>query len=263
MIDQASFDLGGISLSHSHDALNLAESHSHDTYELIFISEGSLDIKAENFSCTAEQGSVILLRPLYHHAVLLSENSSPAFSVLHFSRNALPERARAILDSSLPLYEIGVSYSPGCVPRELSDLIARFSEAKDLPQKEAAAYAEATLSQLIVKLSASVGTRIPSEDKELASAVMRFISDNITEDLSLDVLSRRFFVSKYYLCRAFKKKNGVSIHIYITQKRIMYARQLIESGETASSVAYKVGFGDYSAFYRAYQKYTGGSPTSK
>jgi AraC-like DNA-binding protein len=41
----------------------------------------------------------------------------------------------------------------------------------------------------------------------------------------------------------------------------MYAKQLIESGETASGAAYKVGFGDYSAFYRAYVRIIGKAPT--
>jgi AraC-like DNA-binding protein len=42
----------------------------------------------------------------------------------------------------------------------------------------------------------------------------------------------------------------------------MYARELIEGGETASGAAEKVGFGDYSAFYRAYVKIVGKSPTA-
>ena len=36
---------------------------------------------------------------------------------------------------------------------------------------------------------------------------------------------------------------------------------MIEGGESASGAAYKVGFGDYSAFYRAYVKIVGKSPT--
>ena len=42
----------------------------------------------------------------------------------------------------------------------------------------------------------------------------------------------------------------------------MYAKKLIESGETAAAAAYKVGFGDYSAFYRAYVKILGVSPSA-
>ena len=40
------------------------------------------------------------------------------------------------------------------------------------------------------------------------------------------------------------------------------AVELIEAGETASSAAYRVGFGDYSSFYRAYVKIIGEPPTT-
>ena len=73
-------------------------------------------------------------------------------------------------------------------------------------------------------------------------------------------ISRYFFVSKFYLCRAFKARFGISVHEYITTKRIMLSRQLISAGETASAAAYKVGFGDYSSFYRAYRKVVGEVP---
>ena len=101
-----------------------------------------------------------------------------------------------------------------------------------------------------------------NNEGELGARVIRYLNENITRDVSLDSLAKRFFVSKYYLCRAFKKHNGISVHGYINQKRVMYAKQLIESGETASGAAYKVGFGDYSAFYRAYVKLVGKAPTA-
>ena len=34
----------------------------------------------------------------------------------------------------------------------------------------------------------------------------------LLDDSNLDKLAKRFFVSKYHLCRAFKKHNGISVH---------------------------------------------------
>ena len=67
-------------------------------------------------------------------------------------------------------------------------------------------------------------------------------------------------MSKFYLCRAFKEYAGISLFSYITAKRIVMADQLIERGEPATDVAYKVGFGSYSSFYRAYVKQNGHPP---
>ena len=105
----------------------------------------------------------------------------------------------------------------------------------------------------------------PESQKErqaLYQNLMLYIEDHLEDDLSLDQLEKAFFVSKYHLCRAFKKHNGISVHGYINKKRVMYAKRLIESGETASGAAYRVGFGDYSSFYRAYVKVLGKAPTS-
>ena len=98
---------------------------------------------------------------------------------------------------------------------------------------------------------------IPSQAEEVVC-----INNNIEKNISLDRLARRFFVSKYHLCRAFKTYSGISVHAYINRKRIIYAKRLIESGVTASQAAERVGFGDYSAFYRAYIKVVGKSPTA-
>jgi AraC-like DNA-binding protein len=131
-----------------------------------------------------------------------------------------------------------------------------------LPENEKSVYVKTLLSELIVFLSVSSGEQIQINEGELGARVIRYLNENLTRDMNLDTIARRFFVSKYYLCRAFKKHNGVSVHGYINHKRIMYAKQLIEQGDTASGAAYKVGFGDYSAFYRAYVKIIGKSPTA-
>ena len=112
-------------------------------------------------------------------------------------------------------------------------------------------------------LSSARKELISHNDEELGAKVARYINEHIEENILLDEVARRFFISKYYLCRLFKKYSGVSVHAYITQKRVLYAKQLIESGQTASGAAYKVGFGDYSAFYRAYVKQIGKPPTAK
>ena len=90
--------------------------------------------------------------------------------------------------------------------------------------------------------------------------MIKYIGEYITRDLTLDFLSKRFLVSKYYICRAFKKHNGISVHGYIVQKRIMLAKQLIESGIGAAVAAKQVGFCDYSAFYRAFVRIIGRPP---
>ena len=89
---------------------------------------------------------------------------------------------------------------------------------------------------------------------------MKRFCPHIDTNETLDDLARRFLVSKFYMCRSFKEHNGISIHGYLTRKRIMIAKSKIESGVPAVTAAAEVGFGDYSAFFRAYRRIVGHSP---
>ena len=156
----------------------------------------------------------------------------------------------------------GSYYPPSAIHETLLSAFDRFEVAAGLPEEERGAYVKNVLDEIIILLSASKGELMLNTDEELGARVIRYLNVNIERNINLDKLARRFFVSKYHLCRAFKKHNGISVHGYLVQKRIIYAKQLIEAGETASGAAYKVGFCDYSAFYRAYMKIVGKAPTA-
>lgn len=109
--------------------------------------------------------------------------------------------------------------------------------------------------------ASAVTAATPKEQASLGERVMAYVDGHLSLPLSLDELARRFFVSKFYLCRSFKAYAGESLHGYRTRRRVESACRLMASGETAASAAWKMGFGDYSAFYRACKKHCGCAPT--
>lgn len=92
--------------------------------------------------------------------------------------------------------------------------------------------------------------------------VLNYINSNLENDLSIDTIASKFFISKYYLMRKFKSQIGSSIHNYIIQKRLILAKSLISEGLTMSNVCSKCGFNDYSSFVRAFKKVYGVSPSN-
>ncbi len=99
-------------------------------------------------------------------------------------------------------------------------------------------------------------------DNSLAARVMRDLSQSFTSPVSLDELAARFFVTKYHLCRAFKAKYGISVVGFLRRKRIFLAKTYLQEGMSAASTAEKVGYSDYSTFFRAYKKELGCAPTA-
>ncbi len=93
--------------------------------------------------------------------------------------------------------------------------------------------------------------------------VMNYVNSNIRDDLSIDALASRFYLSRYHLMHKFKQLTGYSIHSYIQQKRLLKADSLIRSGTPSSQASELCGFNDYSNFLRAYKKLFGASPRNR
>lgn len=94
-------------------------------------------------------------------------------------------------------------------------------------------------------------------------AMMRYLDENLSEDLDIDALADTFYVSKYHMMRQFHRETGLTIYNYLTQRRLLHARELIERGIRATEACYRSGFRSYSSFTRAYSKHFGTTPTGR
>lgn len=56
------------------------------------------------------------------------------------------------------------------------------------------------------------------------------------------------------MMRRFKAETGYTIHGYLTEKRLLLARERIRAGEALGQVSEACGFQDYSTFSRAYKR---------
>ncbi len=258
----------GFEYAHSVD-LKATESlntrHCHDCYEIIFVTSGTGRYLIEGAEFELRPRTIALIRPFAYHCVEVNTDTSYERYILHFTHSCLLKDIRDVLDrlADESSGESGMFFPSDVISQSLVSLFDRFEDTANIPDDRQDMYYKLILSEILFLLSVSASQKIAHNEGELGAMVARYINDYLEKDISLDVIAKRFFLSKYYLCRSFKKYSGVSIHAYITQKRVMYAKRLIESGETASGAAYKVGFGDYSAFYRAYVKVIGKPPTSK
>lgn len=84
--------------------------------------------------------------------------------------------------------------------------------------------------------------------------ILSFLNSNLDKHLSIDILSKAFYLNKYYLMHLFKEETGYTIYSYIQKKRILKASDLIKNGMQAGEVCMRCGFGDYSNFVRAFKK---------
>jgi len=104
-------------------------------------------------------------------------------------------------------------------------------------------------------------TREMATSKIVADA-KRYIESHYSQDISLDVLSRKLGISPQYFSKLFKKEVGVNFIEYLTQLRLKKAKEIMkDGGKSIKEICYMVGYTDPNYFSRIFRKHTDLSPT--
>lgn len=100
-----------------------------------------------------------------------------------------------------------------------------------------------------------------SSENPVIKEVLNFLNENFCEQLTVKDVAEKFYLSKFYLCRLFKENVGISLWDYVIMQRIMYFNELVKENISIEEACYKVGFRNYSNFFRLYKKYMNITPS--
>lgn len=92
--------------------------------------------------------------------------------------------------------------------------------------------------------------------------VKEYLEQNYSSRITLDSLSSRFYINKYYLTRVFKEQYGMSITAYLTSLRITHAKQLLRfTDKTVEEIGWECGLGALHYFSRVFKEVEGVAPS--
>lgn len=92
--------------------------------------------------------------------------------------------------------------------------------------------------------------------------VIDHIEENISEQLTLQSVSGRFYLSEFHFSRLFKMITGTSVKQYIIGRKLaMAAEKLKDPQNTVTDVAYDLGFDYPEVFSRNFKKWFGIAPS--
>ncbi len=100
-----------------------------------------------------------------------------------------------------------------------------------------------------------------AEKPELLERVFAYIEAHLGEQITLADTAKHFWVSESKISQAFRQKLGISFYRCVTQRRLIAAKSLIIQGVPLNEVNERVGFADYSTFFRAFKREYGIAPS--
>ena len=250
-----SFDCENFKLGYKESPVEspvLWESHCHARFEMIGVLEGDVSITLEGKSYRLTEHQVAVISPLSYHT-------------LHANKRGRYRRITALFDTA---------FIPEPLCNRLSGntgiAIFRAQQLERLKkvclESDLAFYrplAEALMLQTLYECveTAPIGPAI--ETDEFLQKTLDYIDRHLTQKILLDDLARLTSRSKSSFCHLFEEKMQISPKQYILQKRLAIAAKLMQDGLPPTAAALRVGYENYSNFYRVYQKHFGKAPTRR
>lgn len=222
--------------------------HLHTHVELVYLASGSSTATLDYRDFVLREGDLFLAFP----------------NQIHFYHDLLPSQGNVIIFANdfcrelKDLFQNQVPESPviqsGMLPGDIHCRLKTITEKafSELPYDRLAArgYLVALLCELfpLMKL-------IPNPHSyDSIRSIMNFCSENYTEPLNLDLLSRELHLNKYYISRLFKERMKISFTDFINGMRVEYACSLLEQNSNITEAAFASGFCSVRTFNRAFLK---------
>lgn len=125
---------------------------------------------------------------------------------------------------------------------------------------------ENTIIEILINIERYLGPEFAkhSIQKNIDSVVYTIkeeIQNNVGKNYTLDELSEKYAINKFYLIRAFKKNIGESIVEFVTKVKMVDAqRQLANTNNSIKSISYSLGYQNQYYFSRVFKSYFKMSP---
>lgn len=254
-----------ISLTYRRDEHPVPEQfsmHTHQAVELYCFLEGKAVFHIEGTEYPMQPGDILLIRPNEAHYITV--DAAIPYGRLHFIFS--PELLNA-LDPEQTLMRPFFQRRAG--RNNLYRADARYHSGTYINNILGAQNNHVTICANLALLLQELSDRFsrsPEENTEPDTVeyhILRYINKHLEDELTLEALCQRFYISRAQLCRRFKRATGTTPGQYIAVKRLIAARQQILQGEKPTEVYARFGYRDYSTFYRAYRRQFGFSPKDR
>ena len=245
--------------------------HYHEFYKMLFFVSGSGGYFVEGKRYALAPGDIVLIGNQCVHRPEFDHDTSCERMILYISPEFLEKESSVscnLTDCFSKEYD-HVLRPNEKLRQSLFSIVANMEQELSSNRYGKEILTTGMLLRLLVEIARSLfhkdvqkpAPMLPKDKRMLE--LVDYLDAHLTEELNIDVLAEKFYISRFHMMRRFREETGTTIHAYISDHRLMLARDLIGQGVPATEVCFRCGFGSYSSFSRAYGKFFGTTPTGR
>lgn len=243
--------------------------HYHNLYEIYYLYSGEKYYYINDKCYPIKKGDLVIVNKYDIHYTAAAENQGSERMLVDFKEDFLKEM--------LPLKDIDLLecfhkdfnvielslQDQSLVETLFNRMLQEFEKKKD----GYLAYLKSSLIQLLIIINRYsreknvVKTGYINQTHKMISEITGYISNHFAEDITLQTIGEKFYISTYYFSRTFKKVTGLTFVDYLNNVRIKEAQKLLrKSNISITKIGETVGFKSTTHFGRVFKKLTGVSP---
>lgn len=245
--------------------------HFHDFYEICILLDRTAAHIIEGSLYEIQPLDIVLLRPSLLHKTQYPKGAPPKRLMITF---AMPRNTPGLESGYTELFSIFNKPVPifRFTEERRKEVLAPINDIFAISQQSSVLQSVMIHSKFVEFLCALhrysaengyVREETGSSMSRRMYAIASYIHSHYQQDLSLDEVSRRFYVSAHHLSRQFNRVTGFTFTEYVQMTRIRNAQQLLlNSSEKITDIAAQCGFTSFSQFNRIFNKQNGMSPSA-
>lgn len=247
------------------------EYHYHDFDKIIIFIQGTVTYRIEGCAYKLEPYDMILVGhndihkpeidssvPYERIIVYLSPGFLQAYRSDNYDLSTCFQKSKELHSHVLRIH----SMKKSSLYRTLTDLeyaCTHDGYARDL-------YCQVIFLEFMIQLNrASLNNLVkylpPVTGDQRILNIMDYINSHLTDEMTVDAIAESCYISRYHLMHLFKEETGYTLFDYITEKRLLLARDLIKKGFSITDACFGSGFKNYTTFSRSYKKHFQLSPS--
>lgn len=241
---------------------------AHDFWEFVYIIEGSATITADDRSVSLNKNQIIFHKPMEFHTLKPANNTLPKIFIMSFGVSGKlmnkfkdkifhlqPEQHIKLLSILKYMENNNKIDSKNTAP------VSYLQKIKD--NSNYGQMLKILTENFLLSLSDMETNVEYFENNEtiIYSKAINYIEENINDKIPVSKLSKECNVSMAYLKKIFSKYTGLGIHEYILKNKIMLAKQMLDSGNSVTSISQKLSFSSQNYFSSVFKRETGLSPS--
>ncbi len=251
-------------LSHS----SSLKEHFHNGYEIIFIEKGKSKFTIEDNLYEYEKNTILFLNHLEEHKMDLLEIPYSRYIIIvddNYLDNYLGNhKLLSVFKNRASKYRPGFKINEEDVDYVMKVLVSLndiFIGKKELWEIEFISLFASFMVFLYRNYTSCFPHRSIDDKSKRILDIQQYIDRYFKDNLTLESVADRFFISKYYLAHSFKDITGFTFKQYILLKRIAHAKnQLYFTDKSITDIAIESGFNSQSNFIRIFKKKEGITP---